>query len=114
MVYQGNGLKRTKVLDKAFIQYSCGANETTTDNLFTEYLLRAVAQTNVPIIDIFQAIAKAIYPTRQQLFSRNGLARYGSIFLDQMISRTYQTITKHRIEISIKLGIFSKTCHYLF
>ena len=94
MIYQGNGLERTQVLDRVFIQYSCGANETTTDNLFTERLLKSITKENVPVVDIFQHIAEDTYRERHPLLSINGLPQDERICLNQTIRCKYEVIIK--------------------
>ena len=77
-------------MDKALIQFSCAEKETTSENVFTESLLKNIRRKNTPIIDLFQVIAKDIHRKRYELFSAQGLSQYGHIFLDQIISRTYK------------------------
>ena len=95
MIHQGNGLIDTGALDKAFIQFSCAANETSTDNLFTTRLLQTIIQEDVNVVDLFQGIAEDVCLERHKSrlpFSISGSSQNESIFRDQVIPRAYLTV----------------------
>lgn len=92
LIHQDNGLKRTDVLDRAFIQFSCAANETNTDNFFSERLLKTITQKNVPVVNVFENIAEDVYLERRPLLSMDGLSQHATICLNQANNRMYEMI----------------------
>ena len=77
------------MLNRALIQFSCAANETNSDYLFAECLLKTITQKDTPVADIFRKITTDVYQKRYEPFLVEGLSQYGHIFLDQVINRTY-------------------------
>ena len=81
------GLEAMKAPSGVFIQFSCGANETTTSDLFNQQLLRYINEENTGIQDVFQHISDGVYresSRRQRPLSMNGLARHDPICLNEV------------------------------
>jgi hypothetical protein len=72
---------------KIFIQFSCAANKTTTDDLFNKYLLQNITRENVSVTEVFQDIAEDVYRKRyrrHQPFSTHRLPEDKPIYLNQV------------------------------
>jgi len=81
----GNGLCEMETSNGVFIQFSCAANQTANNDLFTKHLLKNIAQENVDVRDIFGDIAGKVYREsnqRQKPLSMNGLGQQNQFYLN--------------------------------
>lgn len=77
------------MLERALVQFSCAANETSSDDLFAECLRTAIEQKDMHVVDMFQAIDNHVYQKRYAPFLAHKLPENEHIFLDRVINSTY-------------------------
>ncbi len=90
-----NGLSEMQPRPETFIQFACGANQTSTivsgsnrNSLFTKHLLRNITEENVPISELFQRVRDAVdqeSSQRQRPLSMDGLEKYRQVCLNKVI-----------------------------
>lgn len=89
------GLHEVKPSSGVFIQFSCGANQTTeniAENnrncLFTKHLLKNIAMENTDVSDIFSRISNDVFresKQKQRPLSMNGLNQKRKVYLNEVI-----------------------------
>jgi len=109
---QNEGLHTMDIPDgrKVFIQFSCAANKTTTDNLFNKYLLLHIDRKNVPVTEVFQDITKDVYHKRDRRlkpFLTNKLAKHAPVYLNRMPSGMY---IRSKMNIDSLQSFYRKSC----
>jgi hypothetical protein len=93
---KSKGLKEIKPSVGTFIQFACAPNQmvsddltTDSDNLFTKYLLKNIAQENIDVTDVFRRIVEGVSEgsnKKQQPLSMNGLDQHQPVYLNHVIA----------------------------
>lgn len=81
----GNGLCQMMAPKGAFIQFSCAANQTVNNDLFTKHLLRNIAEENVELNEIFEKTVNKVYEEsnqRQRPLCINEIKHHQQVYLN--------------------------------
>ena len=69
----------------SLIQFATAANQTVTNDIFAQRLLKNITEENVDVGDLFRRIADDVYAEsnrRQRPFSTNGLRQHQQVYLN--------------------------------
>lgn len=74
-----------KASDGSLIQFAAAANQTVTNDIFAQRLLKNITEENVDVGDLFRRIADEVYAEsnrRQRSFSSNELRQHQQVYLN--------------------------------
>jgi hypothetical protein len=105
---EGEGLLEIQQHPKVFIQLACAPNQTVIDVieidrncLFAKHLLGHISSKNVDVTEVFRRISDNVYEEarcQQKPLSRNGLTCFGKVYLNKVLSGTYQRKIQYLLE----------------